>query len=70
MPTYVYETIPKDDSEKAERFEISQRIADPTLTEHPDTGKPVRRLIVGGYLATGKGSGSGSCCATKSSCCK
>jgi hypothetical protein len=44
MPTYVYESV----EPPHERFEISQRMADPALTRHPDTGVPVRRVISGG----------------------
>lgn len=44
MPTYVYEVI-EEDGQPGERFEIDQRITDPPLTEHPENGKPVQRLI-------------------------
>lgn len=43
MPTYVYQVINDDDSE-GEVFEVVQKMSDPALTEHPDTGKPVRRI--------------------------
>jgi len=48
MPTYIYETIPHDSSDEPQRFEITQRMSDPTLTEDPVTGQPVRRIITGG----------------------
>jgi len=48
MPTYTYETIPRDQSEKPRRFELFQRMADPSLTEDPVTGEPVRMIITGG----------------------
>lgn len=44
MPTYVYEVI-RADGEPGDVFEIVQRITDPPLTEHPETGEPVRRVI-------------------------
>ncbi len=44
MPVYEYETIPSD-SEKPTRFEVVQRMSDPTLTKHPETGEPVRRIL-------------------------
>lgn len=50
MPTYVYETIPQTDAEPVVRFEFRQGMNDPKLTEQPGTGKPVRRLISGGFL--------------------
>lgn len=49
MATYVYETIPASDGEQPERFEIQQSMKDDALTIHPDNGKPVRRVISGGY---------------------
>ena len=64
MPTYEYETIPQNESEEPARFELWQKMADEPLTEHPETGQPVRRLISGGLpISSKKG---GSCC--KSSC--
>ena len=48
MPTYIYETIPRDSSEKPRRFEVTQRMSDQTLTEDPETGQAVRKIITGG----------------------
>ena len=48
MATYVYETIPKNPKEKPRRFEVEQRMSDPPLKVDPDTGLPVRRIIIGG----------------------
>lgn len=48
MPTYVYETVPQDAKTTARRFEVIQRMSDPALTEDPDTGEPVKRVITGG----------------------
>ena len=45
MPTYVYEVIEEDGSQ-GEKFEVVQGMQDEPLTEHPETGKPVRRLFV------------------------
>ena len=44
MPVYVYETVLPDGS-AGELFEIAQSIKDPPLTQHPETGEPVRRVI-------------------------
>lgn len=49
MTTYVYETIPQSIGEVAVRFEFQQGMNDPKLTVQPVTGKPVRRLISGGF---------------------
>jgi len=44
MPTYVYEEVLEGGS-GGDRFEIFQKIADEPLKVHPETGKPVRRVI-------------------------
>lgn len=44
MPFYEYEII-EEHGQRGERFEVFQRMSDPPLTHHPETGQPVRRLI-------------------------
>ena len=44
MPTYVYQVINADGSD-GETFEFFQKMADAPLTKHPESGKPVRRVI-------------------------
>ena len=48
MATYVYETIPKNPKDKPRRFEVQQKMSDPALKTDPETGQPVRRIIIGG----------------------
>jgi predicted nucleic acid-binding Zn ribbon protein len=48
MATYTYETIPQKEGEEPRRFEIQQKMSEPALTEDPETGQPVRRVITGG----------------------
>ena len=55
MPTYVYETIPKRKNEKPTRFELRQSIKDNPISEHPETGQKVRRVISGGISISPKG---------------
>lgn len=43
MPTYVYQVI-NDDGTDGEVFEVVQRMSEPALTKHPETGKPVHRI--------------------------
>jgi predicted nucleic acid-binding Zn ribbon protein len=50
MTTYVYETIPQTAGELPIQFEVRQGMNDPKLTEQPGSGKPVRRLVSGGFL--------------------
>ncbi|CAN5904666.1 hypothetical protein BH24DEI2_BH24DEI2_05290 [soil metagenome] len=40
MPVYVYRNL-----NTGETFELEQRISESALTEHPQTGDPVKRLI-------------------------
>ncbi len=78
MTTYVYETIPSKAGEKPRYFEIKQSIKDPTLTKHPETGEPIRRVVLGGFGVlkkdgpkgkSGSGSGAGSCGCGTAGCC-
>ncbi len=68
MTTYVYETIPSNPGEKPEYFEHKQSMNDQPLTNHPETGVPVRRVILGGFglLSSGKSvnrpESGGGCC--------
>jgi predicted nucleic acid-binding Zn ribbon protein len=49
MTTYVYETIPAQPGGPTKRFEVQQSMKDSPLTQHPQTGEPVRRVIAGGF---------------------
>ncbi len=51
MPTYVYAVI-KPDGTDGEPFEVFQKITDPPLEKHPETGEPVRRLVVAPQVQT------------------
>ncbi len=44
MPTYVYEVV-QPDGQPGDQFEVVQPISEAPLTEHPETGEPVRRVI-------------------------
>ncbi len=48
MPTYIYETIPQSQEVLPTRFEVRQSMSEKPLTQHPDNGTPVRRVIIGG----------------------
>jgi predicted nucleic acid-binding Zn ribbon protein len=72
--TYLYETIPAREGDEVKRYEIKQSIHDDALTTHPETGEPIRRVILGGWgLITGKsasgGSTGGGCGCGPSGCC-
>jgi predicted nucleic acid-binding Zn ribbon protein len=60
MTTYIYETIPADKSTEPRVFEFQQRMTDKPLTQHPETGEPVRRIISGGLGIMQKGKASSS----------
>jgi predicted nucleic acid-binding Zn ribbon protein len=51
LPTYIYETIPKDPNAAPRRFEYVQSMRDDPLRFDPVTGEPVRRIITGGLGA-------------------
>lgn len=53
MATYLYETIPSRPEETPEQFEHWQSMKDDALTHHPETGVPVRRLVIGGFAPMG-----------------
>jgi predicted nucleic acid-binding Zn ribbon protein len=60
MATYLYETIPTSRGAKPKQYEIQQSMKDAPLTHHPETGEPIKRVIVGGYGLITPGSGSAS----------
>jgi predicted nucleic acid-binding Zn ribbon protein len=60
MPTYVYETIPQYEGDLPKCFEIRQSMKDAALTQHPDSGQPVRRVPIGGTGIMGSSSGAAS----------
>jgi len=71
MTTYVYQTIPQLPGAEPSCFEVKQSMRDRPLTVHPETGEPVRRLILGGLgiMSGGKqvrqapaSTGAGGCC--------
>ena len=60
MATYVYETIPAKAGGEVRRYEIHQSMKDAALTKHPETGEPIRRVLVGGLGLIGVGSHGGA----------
>ena len=68
MPIYVYETIPVKTGEKPKRYEIRQSMKDEPLTTHPETGEPIRRVILGGFGILSS-TGGGRCSGGNSKCC-
>ncbi len=75
MTTYGYETIPQKKGDKPRYFEVRQAMTDLALTTHPETGEPVRRVILGGYgivtssTAGKKKGGQQPCCCGREDCC-
>ncbi|TLD71133.1 zinc ribbon domain-containing protein [Phragmitibacter flavus] len=73
MATYVYETVPQQEGEISRRFEWKQSMKDAALTQHPETGEPVRRVIMGGAGLMGMSTpvaavSSGGSCGTGCGC--
>jgi len=50
MPTYTYQVI-HDDGSEGEIFEYTQRMSEPPLEEHPETGERVVRVFVSPHIA-------------------
>jgi hypothetical protein len=72
MTTYVYETIPQKPGEKPRYFEIKQSMSDTALTKHPETGEPIRRVVLGGFgtlTSKRESEGSSSCGCKPGTCC-
>lgn len=44
MPVYTYRVV-HEDGTKGECFEVEHSMSEPTLTEHPITGKPVVKIM-------------------------
>ena len=64
MTLYVYESIPLKPGEKPRHFEITQNMNAKPLTKHPETGEPIRRVVLGGFgvLSSKTASNSSSSC--------
>lgn len=73
MTTYVYESIPSNPGEKPRYFEIRQSMTEAALTRHPETGEPIRRVVLGGFgVLSSKPAGSptgSSCGCAPGGCC-
>ena len=73
MPTYLYETIPASCCEEPKNYEIQQSMNDAPLTHHPETGVPLKRIILGGYGVMKAGGAAepsgGSCGCGPTGCC-
>ena len=56
MPIYVYEVL-REDGTEGETLELLQRMSDPPLTVHPETGQRIRRIpartSIGGLWSDG-----------------
>lgn len=71
MTTYVYETIPAKSGKEPTYFEFKQSMNDAPFTKHPETGEPIRRVMLGGFgVLSSKpaGDNSGSCCGSSCGC--
>jgi predicted nucleic acid-binding Zn ribbon protein len=73
MTTYVYETIPAEEGDSVQYFEIKQSMKDAPLTQHPETGQAIRRVILGGFgilkSENSSPASSGSCGCGPGGCC-
>jgi len=51
MPVYEYEYLNKEGEGTGETFEVFQTMKEEPLTTHPETGRPVRRVITAPNIA-------------------
>lgn len=58
MPMYEYAVV-EDDGSEGEVFEVLQSMSEPPLTHHPETGRPVRRLLSAPGVGMSKKAGMG-----------
>jgi predicted nucleic acid-binding Zn ribbon protein len=63
MPIYVYETVPTEPADAPSRFEVRQSMQDAPLTQHPESGAPVRRVLSGGLVTFTQGQSGDGCAA-------
>lgn len=50
MPIYTYEVI-NEDGTPGETFEVLQRMSDPPLEKHPETGQRARRVFMPPHIS-------------------
>ncbi len=68
MPTYIYETIPASCCDDPIYFEIEQTADAPALSQHPESGLPIRRSQLAGSEVVKPDTNDGGCCGP-SGCC-
>lgn len=66
MKTYIYETIPQGCCEEPKHYEIEQEEGAAPLANHPETGEPIKRVIIGGVDLV---KDADDCCCGDSGCC-
>lgn len=69
MKTYVYETIPESCCEDPRHYEVEQNEADAALTKHPETGEPIKRVVLGGQELVKQAEDGDSCGCGPEGCC-
>jgi hypothetical protein len=60
MPIYEYEILSQDGTPKG-IFETTQKMSEPALTRHPETGEPMRRILSRTFVSSMATSDAGSC---------
>lgn len=65
MPVYEYEIVGPDGNARG-IYEVEQKMSEPALTRHPETGEPLRRILSSTFAhgsadSDGGGCASGAC---------
>ena len=64
--TYLYATIPATEGGEVKHYEFQQSMKDDPFTHHPETGEPIRRVILGGWGLMTKKASSGTSASSSS----
>lgn len=59
MAIYEYEILDRDGNVQGV-YEVQQKMSEPALTEHPETGQPLRRILSATFAHGSKGAESSS----------
>lgn len=60
MPVYEYEILTVDGAVRGV-LEVEQKMADPPLARHPETGEALRRVLSATFARTAESSASSGC---------
>ena len=63
------ETVPESCCDDPKHYEIEQSENDQPLTKHPETGEPIRRVLLGGFGTLSSKPEKSACGCAPGNCC-